>query len=86
MRLVQEVKKSIMKAGDSKVQVLCRRESTRENTRQRHDNLVIVVGSDHAGLCRSGLDVKDSRGTWVAQSVKLWTLDFSSGHDIRVVS
>ena len=25
------------------------------------------------------------RGTWVAQSVKHLTLDFSSGHDLRVV-
>ena len=25
------------------------------------------------------------RGTWVAQSVKHWTLDFGSGHAVRVV-
>ena len=29
--------------------------------------------------------LKRWRGTWVAQWVKLPTLDFSSGHDLRVV-
>ena len=27
----------------------------------------------------------DKRGTWVAQSVKRLTLDFGSGHDLRVI-
>ena len=33
---------------------------------------------------KEGLKEEARRGTWVAQSVKHPTLDFGSGHDLRV--
>ena len=35
------------------------------------------------GKCK--LKTKTNKGAWVAESVKCVTLDFSSGHDLRVV-
>ena len=32
-----------------------------------------------------GYHEEDQRGTWVAQAVKALTLDFGSGHDLRVM-
>ena len=30
-------------------------------------------------------EIRKQRGTWVAQSVKRLTLDFGSGHDLRIL-
>ena len=47
-----------------------------------------LVRTDSAScrhLCYAAFEKNEGRGTWVAQLVKCPTLDFGSGHDLRVM-
>ena len=54
--------------------------------KHRGTNWLIFYTRKHEHSCVPfSFRFKEKRGIWVAQLVECWTLDFNSGHDLRVV-